>query len=98
MEPEHTTPWKLASTYALLSIAESLVSRTVPASQPAHQAMSDSLKLTRSPSHVSAKRRRAMDRGGAWLKRPHMPDRLPATSPPAPYNLFAGPSSRSFTA
>ncbi len=30
MEPAHTSPWKLASTYALLSIAESLLNRQEP--------------------------------------------------------------------
>ena len=27
IEPDHTSPWKLASTFALLSIAESLVAQ-----------------------------------------------------------------------
>jgi excisionase family DNA binding protein len=30
IEPAHTSPWKLASTYALLSIAESLLLRQQP--------------------------------------------------------------------
>ncbi|MGB8390722.1 helix-turn-helix domain-containing protein [Mycobacterium sp.] len=34
IQPAHTSPWKLASTYALLSIAESLLTRQQP--RPPH--------------------------------------------------------------
>src|ERR1700758_822760 len=34
IDPAHTTPWKLASTYALLSIAESLASGRSTRSEP----------------------------------------------------------------
>jgi DNA-binding transcriptional MerR regulator len=38
IEPDHVSPWKLASTYALLSIAESLLLGQRPKQQPANRA------------------------------------------------------------
>ncbi|MCV7169075.1 helix-turn-helix domain-containing protein [Mycobacterium manitobense] len=46
IDPGHTSPWKLASTYALLAIAQSLESRpATPASSAGKQSGSDLLTV-----------------------------------------------------